>query len=284
MTLEKQKIIIIDIKNLKSFVYHNNFDLNETNVYSIIFQELHKKLSNIGIIKQYYLTKLTIDDIKTFVIFLELNKNEILSEIFEKYELSKTEEKSITEEFNLLNLYKQSIVFAKEAHGDQIYDKIVKSPYIYHLRQTDKFINYFISEIPYNYVMKLKVAAILHDVLEDTKVKYEELTNIFGKEISDIVLAVTKDAKYNDGGYYSDYEKVYYNQVLDTKYAIYVKMADKCANSRQTTKVFQHKKAEKSLKQYEIFKNIVYNKFNSLIIENCLDSLIKKIKIRNSLE
>jgi guanosine-3',5'-bis(diphosphate) 3'-pyrophosphohydrolase len=38
-------------------------------------------------------------------------------------------------------------------------------------------------------------AAVLHDVLEDTGVSYEELHLLFGKQIADIVLEVTDDKK-----------------------------------------------------------------------------------------
>jgi len=285
MTWEKQnkKILIIDIENLHSFIYYINSDLHIVNLFETVFWELHKKLSKIGIINQYYLTKLKTDNTENFVVFLGLNKKEILIKVFEKYELTKTEENLVKKEFDLINLYKQAITFAKKAHGEQTYD-VIKLPYFYHLRQADKFVDYFISEIPYNYVMKLKIASILHDILEDTMVKYEDIFNIFGKEISDIVLAVTKDEEYNDGGDYLDYEEIYYNQVLNTPYATYIKMADKCANNRQTTKIFRHKRAEKSLKQHEIFKKIIYDKFDSLIIKNYLDSLMEKIRIRNNFE
>ncbi len=41
--------------------------------------------------------------------------------------------------------------------------------------------------------MVMYIAALLHDVLEDTETSYEELVNEFGKTVADLVLAVTSD-------------------------------------------------------------------------------------------
>jgi hypothetical protein len=43
--------------------------------------------------------------------------------------------------------------------------------------------------------LKLGTAAWLHDVVEDTSTTYEQLVELFGREIADIVLGVTKVPK-----------------------------------------------------------------------------------------
>lgn len=64
----------------------------------------------------------------------------------------------------------------------------------------------------------LKVAALLHDVLEDTQTTYEELQENFGLIIADIVLTLTqeKDEPYMD----------YIKRVKTNPDAVKIKLAD----------------------------------------------------------
>ena len=64
----------------------------------------------------------------------------------------------------------------------------------------------------------LKVIALLHDVLEDTAVKYETLENLFGKRIADAVDALTR----KDGEAY----EAFIDRVCRNDLARLVKLAD----------------------------------------------------------
>ena len=64
----------------------------------------------------------------------------------------------------------------------------------------------------------LKVIALLHDVLEDTAVKYETLENLFGKRIADAVDALTR----KDGEAY----EAFIDRVCRNDLAKLVKLAD----------------------------------------------------------
>ena len=59
-------------------------------------------------------------------------------------------------------------------------------------------------------------AALLHDVIEDTKYTYNDLKKKFGKRVADIVMEVTKDKKGN------------FN--IKTKEGLVVKLADMLHN------------------------------------------------------
>jgi|TARA_Y100000296_G_C5136618_1_gene238554 (p)ppGpp synthase/HD superfamily hydrolase len=65
---------------------------------------------------------------------------------------------------------------------------------------TDK--DYFIHPLKVHEIVRCVIdkedilcAALLHDVIEDTEYTYEDIKKIFGKQVADIVLEVTKDKK-----------------------------------------------------------------------------------------
>ena len=65
-------------------------------------------------------------------------------------------------------------------------------------------------------------ASILHDVLEDTDTTYQELLDVFGKEIADLVNEVTHEGKVDENGYYFPR--------LKSKEAIMIKLIDRASN------------------------------------------------------
>ena len=42
-------------------------------------------------------------------------------------------------------------------------------------------------------------AALLHDTIEDTRTDYDDLESRFGKEVADLVAAMTKDMRLPEG-------------------------------------------------------------------------------------
>ena len=67
----------------------------------------------------------------------------------------------------------------------------------------------------------LIAAAALHDTIEDTKVKYEDLVTEFGKDIADLVYEVTHEGNNVTG---------YYFPRLKTQRGIMLKFADRLHN------------------------------------------------------
>lgn len=88
--------------------------------------------------------------------------------------------------------YQKAIDFAANAHVDQKFPG-KEYNYLVHVCQVAMEIMY-ISKIDsqYNYDLAIQ-CALLHDVIEDTKINYENVKKEFGKDVADGVLALSKD-------------------------------------------------------------------------------------------
>ncbi|MFC6013434.1 HD domain-containing protein [Nocardia lasii] len=107
--------------------------------------------------------------------------------------------------------------FALTAHGDQRYGE---HPYITHLAAVRAVLDDF------GYAGELGQAAWLHDVVEDTPVTAEEIENRFGREVLDLVWAVTgvgPDRKARNQNAYS--------KIVAHPRAVILKLADRTANA-----------------------------------------------------
>lgn len=168
-------------------------------------------------------------------------------------------------------LYKEAKKLAVSEHSNQSYGGFL--PYWYHLKQTDKVVDYFYSEIPQGKFFELKCAAWLHDILEDTVVDLEKLTRDFGNEIADIVLKVTKINEQHN----LDYETAYYKEMAKNPLSIFIKIADKCSNTKQTLKNKSGWHAKRLVKGHPSFVEQTYDKIDASALKFYLDSLIAKM-------
>ena len=92
------------------------------------------------------------------------------------------------------SLYQKAIRFAAEKHLENN-QKVpgTNMPYGVHLSNVAMEImiaSFYTDNFDLNFAVQL---ALLHDVLEDTSTKFEELEKVFGKEIAIGVLALTKN-------------------------------------------------------------------------------------------
>jgi len=74
--------------------------------------------------------------------------------------------------------------FAKEKHGEQV-RKFSGKPYITHVVRTYKIVKHYTQD------EDMLIAAILHDVVEDTEVKITEVNRLFGNNVAVIVDQLT---------------------------------------------------------------------------------------------
>ena len=111
-------------------------------------------------------------------------------------------------------LTKKAMIIAYNAHMNQ-FDK-AGVPYIYHPIHLAEQMN---TEIEC-------VVALLHDVVEDTNITFEQLEKEFPKEIIDILKLLTHDKKTS----YMDYIK----KIKENTIAKKIKIADILHNSDET--------------------------------------------------
>lgn len=87
------------------------------------------------------------------------------------------------------DLIHRAYAFAMEAHGNQ--KRASGAPYFYHPAEVARILAELRLDIP------TVITGLLHDVLEDTSVSFEELEELFGSEIAFLVDGVTKLSKIN---------------------------------------------------------------------------------------
>ncbi len=79
---------------------------------------------------------------------------------------------------------------------------------------------------------KVIAAALLHDILEDTRADYDDLLERFGQEIADIVAALSKDTRLVE----PERERRYYDELADAPWqARLIKLADVYDNLSDAT-------------------------------------------------
>src|SRR3954464_10060628 len=81
--------------------------------------------------------------------------------------------------------------FAARYHVQQTRKGVKAEPYINHLAE----VALLVAEATDGADANLVLAAVLHDTIEDTKAKYEDLVFAFGEDVADLVKEVTDDKK-----------------------------------------------------------------------------------------
>lgn len=85
-------------------------------------------------------------------------------------------------------------IFATAAHAAVGQKRDNGDPYITHPRRVSALVAHY---FPHDIAMHC--AAILHDVIEDTKVKYKLIKLIFGEDVANLVRDLSKVSKKTDG-------------------------------------------------------------------------------------
>ena len=79
--------------------------------------------------------------------------------------------------------------FASEKHAAQKRKGVAAEPYVNHLIEVAQLVASSSGELDVNMVM----AAFLHDTIEDTGTTAEELEQVFGSDVTTLVLELTDD-------------------------------------------------------------------------------------------
>lgn len=157
--------------------------------------------------------------------------------------------------------HKDVIRFAIAKHEVEFNQTYGEYPYSYHLRKVRSVLKRF-GFGPKESILGLNLgtAAWLHDLIEDTNVTYEQVHELFGKEVADIVRGVTKLPKV-DGVTSEMRLRQTYEFTRLIKGSRILKVADRIANveeglldlfSGRPTKVFKY------FDEWPLFKEILY--------------------------
>ena len=144
--------------------------------------------------------------------------------------------------------------FAIMAHWGQMYGK---KPYLYHLQKVVDNVTTFaeswsLSKIQ-NDLQIRRALAWLHDVVEDTDVTIEKISQEFDEEIAGLVSLLTNLLTYDPDAceFKPDKEKTY-QRIQTNRHAVFVKLCDRLAN------VSEGEKNDKYRKEHSLFKEILY--------------------------
>ena len=124
------------------------------------------------------------------------------------------------EHYKLAKAIKFLIDKVLDEKGEQKTDVRTSKPLVAHSLE----VAFYLKQLGYE--NDIVIAAVLHDLLEDTDTKKEEITEKFGKEVADIVEAVSYDFGVNKD---ADYKKSF-DKMADFKEALIVKSADLLEN------------------------------------------------------
>jgi (p)ppGpp synthase/HD superfamily hydrolase len=118
-------------------------------------------------------------------------------------------------------------------------------PYEFHLRMVVQEANDFMCVLSLDDESKesLILAAWGHDLIEDTRVSYNDVKNVLGEKAADIIYALTNEKGKSRSERAND---KYYEGIRNTPGAVFVKLCDRIAN-------VQYSKMTKS-KMFEVYK------------------------------
>jgi len=152
-----------------------------------------------------------------------------------------------------LELLKKAYSIAANAHMNQI--RATNEPYIIHpLAVAATLAEMHLDEISI-------AAGLLHDVVEDTEYRIEEITKLFGQEISDIVWGVTKISKISEidaeNAQAETLKKMIMAMTLDVR-VILIKLADRLHNIRTLDALPPEKQQRIARETLDIYAPIAY--------------------------
>lgn len=126
---------------------------------------------------------------------------------------------------------------------NHFYDKYL--PYQFHLRMVNQVYKDFKHLLPENLITRrieehynhyeshdythhvISLATFGHDLIEDTRVSYNDIRGILGEDVADIIFALTNEKGKTRKDRAND---KYYEGIRNTKGAVFVKLCDRIAN------------------------------------------------------
>ena len=148
------------------------------------------------------------------------DQSNLFSDIKEKLLLQKRSQKDI-------NTIEQAFEFAKKLHQGQY--RVSEEPYIIHPVEVVKIL------LDLKADTHTLIAGFLHDILEDTDTKPEEIENLFGQDVLNLVQGVTKlgklQFKSKEERQAENFRRLFIAMASDFR-IIFLKLADRLHNMR----------------------------------------------------
>lgn len=135
-----------------------------------------------------------------------------------------------------------------------------KTPYWKHLEQVVKRLKTIHAK------EEILIVGWLHDTIEDTETDYDEIKEIFGKKIADMVSSLTKDTRLVESKRERQYVRQLRTSIFEAKI---VKLADVTANIADLRKSGYTLSKQKNLvknkiKYLDAIRNGIYKKINTI--------------------
>ena len=170
-----------------------------------------------------------------------------------------------------ISLIEKAYKVAKECHGEQ--KRKSGEPYIIHPLSTA----IILAQLELD--KETIVAGLLHDVIEDTTMTKEEVTNVFGDDVAELVDGVTKltQLSYDTDKVEEQAEnlrKMFLAMAKDIR-VILIKLADRLHNMRTLQYMTPEKQREKARETMDIYSPIA-NRLGISKIKTELDDLSLK--------
>lgn len=149
-----------------------------------------------------------------------------------------------SEDIILLN---KAYIYAENAHKGQV--RKSGEPYFYHVAQT----GYYLAELGMSPTMI--AAGLLHDTIEDTPVTAKDIEREFGKEIVQLVKAVTKLGTVKYKGIERNVENLrkFFVSIAEDPRVIIIKLCDRLHNVETLSFVREDKRERIALETLEIY-------------------------------
>ena len=172
----------------------------------------------------------------------------------------------------MLDHFIEALTFAAERHVFQRRKGCDKVPYINHPLK----VVYVVNHIGKINDPEILVAAVLHDVLEDTQTSADELKERFGERITNLVVELTDDMSLS----YEDRKREQIKHAfLLSKDAKLIKMADKIANIRDILEISPNWSKRRKLQYVEWSCQVIKScGMVSSELENAFWDIVKEAK------
>ncbi len=168
--------------------------------------------------------------------------------------------------------YIRAYHFAAKAHRGQLYPGS-GLPYLTHLSFVSMEIIAALAVKDVEHPNLAVQCALLHDVIEDTKISYQKIRDVFGKEVADGVKALTKNKKIKKAKRLKDSIDRIRKQPREVRM---VKLADRVSNLQYPPFNW----AQAKIKAYWESSKIIHKELKSAssFLENRLEEKLKNYK------